>query len=297
MQRPHSVTPANNFKIVNNTASAGTITFTKTGSPATLNLYYSTDGRNFNLLNTDATTTLTLPASGYVEFKGNMTSFAADTSNYWSLKANVSHNVSGNIMSLVGNAATIADYAFNTFFNQDTNLVDASQLLLPALTLAQRCYRGLFRYCSGLTAAPNLPATTLAANCYQYMFQGTSLTTAPNLPALALASQCYDAMFHSCTSLVTGPVIAATDCAYYRSCYEMFYGCANIRSVTAMFTNWNYTDAATNASGNKGWTNRWFYNARNNADCTFTCANSTMATAWKNTRSNASVPSRWTVTY
>jgi hypothetical protein len=41
---------------------------------------------------------------------------------------------------------------------------------LPATTLAESCYRTMFRSCKLLTTAPSLPATTLAESCYREMF-------------------------------------------------------------------------------------------------------------------------------
>jgi hypothetical protein len=61
---------------------------------------------------------------------------------------------------------------------------------LPVTRLTRdRCYSGMFQYCTSLTTAPELPATTLASYCYNQMFYGcTSLTTAPELPATTLAT-------------------------------------------------------------------------------------------------------------
>ena len=73
---------------------------------------------------------------------------------------------------------------------------------LPATTLANDCYYGMFIYCTSLTTAPVLPATTLADYCYGGMFQNcTSLTTAPELPATTLAKNCYNGMFYGCSKL------------------------------------------------------------------------------------------------
>jgi hypothetical protein len=53
-----------------------------------------------------------------------------------------------------------------------------------------------------ITTAPELPATTLTESCYAGMFGGCeSLTTAPELPATTLSKECYLSMFWRCTSL------------------------------------------------------------------------------------------------
>jgi hypothetical protein len=82
-----------------------------------------------------------------------------------------------------------------------TSLTIAPQL--PATTLADKCYEGMFMYCSALTTVPTiLPATTLAEECYDSMFSRcTSLTTAPELPATTLVTKCYNGMFSRCTNL------------------------------------------------------------------------------------------------
>ena len=73
---------------------------------------------------------------------------------------------------------------------------------LEQTKLAVRCYRHMFKGCTGLTSAPELPATTLGNYCYQSMFEGcTGLTSAPELPATTLGNYCYQYMFSGCTNL------------------------------------------------------------------------------------------------
>ena len=75
---------------------------------------------------------------------------------------------------------------------------------------ARFCY--LFLNCSVLTSAPELPATTLADECYYGMFGGcTSLTATPELPATKLADYCYTSMFANCTKLSTVTMLAPSD--------------------------------------------------------------------------------------
>ena len=60
----------------------------------------------------------------------------------------------------------------------------------------------MFEKCTSLTTAPALPATTLENFCYRGMFCGcTSLTTAPALPAAKLKNNCYEFMFKGCSKL------------------------------------------------------------------------------------------------
>ena len=60
----------------------------------------------------------------------------------------------------------------------------------------------MFSGCTSLTQAPALPATTLGQDCYWGMFgHCSSLTDAPSLPATTLVSGCYRRMFEYCTNL------------------------------------------------------------------------------------------------
>ena len=147
--------------------------------------------------------------------------------------------VYGNIMSLVDeeNFATNKMLpAYNTFaclFQNYTTLKDASDLLLPATTLTDACYNGMFGGCTSLTTAPaELPAMTMTSVCYAGMFAGcTSLTTAPKLPATTLAMGCYYVMFSGCTSLTTAYVKAAYTTLNVE-CEQMFAGCSNLSTCT-----------------------------------------------------------------
>ena len=146
-------------------------------------------------------------------------------------------NLSGNCMSMLfGDEAegktdlTGYDYAFLTLF-MSTPVVNVSSNFLPATTLVDECYYGMFYGCTSLVQAPELPATTLANNCYSKMFNGcTSLVNIPELPATELTEDCYYGMFNGCTSLVTAPELPAKTLA--EECYQsMFQGCKSL--VTA----------------------------------------------------------------
>lgn len=92
-------------------------------------------------------------------------------------------NVYGNIMSLIsGDSFSNADtlVSANTFYQffQETGVVNAENLVMPATTLKNYCYYGMFQNCTAMTTAPELPATTLVQSCYQGMFSGcTSLNS------------------------------------------------------------------------------------------------------------------------
>lgn len=81
--------------------------------------------------------------------------------------------VYGNIMSLVygddfKNKTSLEgkDYAFYYLF-QSNKIIDASNLVLPATTLSDRCYSYMFSYCEFMTKGPKvLPAQIAADYCY-----------------------------------------------------------------------------------------------------------------------------------
>lgn len=169
--------------------------------------------------------------------------------------------VYGNIMSLINknnfsNLDTLTNgHEFEDLF-RDSDIVDASNLVLPAIYLSGRCYYEMFYGCTSLTKAPYLPTAYLDVGCYSGMFQNcTSLTIAPSvlssslakeccedmfsgctslttvqsiLPATTLKEECYSNMFRGCTSLTTAPELPATTLA--DSCYYyMFYGCTSLQ--------------------------------------------------------------------
>ena len=236
------------------------------GNSSTLStgMKYAVNGGEKTTITT--TTTINVTKGDKVKFYGNGTSTTAYGNNpFVFLKGTAKTKVYGNIMSLLDEtgyetATTLSsEKVFNGLFQANTNLTDASGLLLPAMTLTIGCYNAMFAGCTSLTAAPALPATTLAQTCYYSMFGGcSSLTVAPELPATTLANACYNQMFRSCTSLTTAPVLPATTLA--NACYYMmFHTCSSLNSVTCLATdisassctkNWLY-GAGSNVAGTK----------------------------------------------
>ena len=158
----------------------------------------------------------------------------------WTEDSNSDYDIGGNINSLVktnfeNDTNCYVFYISKTgFFQNKSKLKSAGDLILPATTLVDNCYRSMFYKCQSLTTAPDLPATTLANYCYTTMFRNcTSLTTAPALPATTLADYCYNSMYQSCESLTTAPDLPATTLADY--CYgAMFMGCSSLTTAPAL---------------------------------------------------------------
>ena len=161
-------------------------------------------------------------------------------------------NVSGNIMSLLYGDDFVGQIdlsgknkVFSYLFQNCRTLQSAENLILPATTLAEKCYYSMFSYCISLTTAPELPAMELASECYSSMFNYCrTLTTAPELPATELAERCYHSMFSNCTSLTEAPELPATTLA--ETCYyRMFEG----TNVLPDCSNIDFTNETVVASG------------------------------------------------
>lgn len=96
------------------------------------------------------------------------------------------------------------------------------------------CFCRLFIDCTSLTSAPELPATTLRNNCYQGMFQNcTALTTPPPaLPAQQLPYMAYTHMFDGCSSLTATPAtLGATTMTGADAMSGMFGNCTSLRTA------------------------------------------------------------------
>lgn len=122
---------------------------------------------------------------------------------------------------------------YELMFWNCTALVTAPAYL-PATTLNERCYSGMFEGCSSLSTTPILPATTMDISCYSNMFKGcSSLTMPPTLPATNLAAGCYSGMFWNCASLANAPSLPATTMA--TNCYiTMFFGCTSLTTAPSL---------------------------------------------------------------
>lgn len=321
VNNPYSVkytpyTPPNYFRITNLENVSGEIYFDairsrsypRDGSyPITLEYSINGDGV-WTSVTDDKQIIISIPAEGYVELMGDnesMCSYINNTFLYWNLSVDFNHNLSGDIMSICGFSNTLEDYHFYKFFENNTNLIDASNLILSASTLEQHCYSGMFAGCTSLTTAPSLSVTTLATHCYNSMFANCiSLTSSPKLPATTLAEGCYQSMFSDCTSLISAPELPATTLAegcyeyMFSACtslttapelpaktllidcyFEMFSGCTSLNYIKAMFI--------TTPSGT--YTNNWVFNVAS----TGTFIKNSAAT-WNVTGDNG-VPTGWTV--
>ena len=195
--------------------SAGTICWKSVGSGYAKTIEYSLNGGEWTSITAASSpTAINVVADDVIRFKGTNTTYAGSKANYASFGKDTSGDTSstahfvaeGNVMSLIygdnfiGNTAMTGTYNFCSLFKR-TNIESAENLVLPALTLTEYCYRALFSWCTYLTKAPQLPATTLAKGVYWYMFENCAMTEAPELLAEHLVAECYGNMFTGCTSL------------------------------------------------------------------------------------------------
>ncbi len=152
-------------------------------------------------------------------------------------------NACGNIMSLYAGdnffgAVPPSNYFLQNLFGE-TNVVDASNLILPNVT-AEACYRYMFFWCQQLIHAPELPAAVLEDNCYERMFQHCrSLVEPPAILATTVSQNCCYYMFNDCISLRETPKLLSP--VLKDSCYEaMFSGCTSLIEVTCLATDRTY---------------------------------------------------------
>ena len=170
----------------------------------------------------------------------------SDANKLTKFKCTGSFNLGGNLASLVigedfaqgADLTTLAPgWTFTSLFQNEKGLLSAAELEIPMNAMTAQGFQSLFYGCTNLKEPPKkLAATTLAQYCYRYMFKGcTSLQQAPVLPARTLAPNCYEEMFNGCVTLTKAPTLPAE--TLVGSCYKnMFYNCSNLREIAMMAT-------------------------------------------------------------
>lgn len=133
-------------------------------------------------------------------------------------------NILGNGYSLLAGDDAVNITDISVFGNailsfSSCPIINVASSFLPATTLAESCYNGMFNGCTSLVNAPALPATKLAEYCYSSMFAScTNLKTAPVLPATSLWIGCYMRMFEGCSKLnyikMLAMDVSAMNCLY-----------------------------------------------------------------------------------
>ena len=203
------------FEILSN----GTVWWQGNGSVNRTIEYSLNNGAWTSITATAAGVSINVTAGSTVRWRGTNASYASDKNNYSGFGLGQSgsngdyhsgaaeFNISGNIMSLIYGDNFINQTTFNggtynfcSIFKK-AKCISAENLILPALTLTQYCYRAMFSWSTYLTTPPQLPAMTLAKGVYWYMFESCAITEAPELLAETLVAECYGSMFTGCSSL------------------------------------------------------------------------------------------------
>jgi len=189
--------------------TGGTILWKAATTAVTRTISYSINyGEWTEITSTTDGVAINVSAGDEIRFKGTNQAYATakDVVSTFSGSTAV-FDAYGNAMSLIGGddfsglTSFAKDWAFHDLLNT-TNVVSAKNLILPATTLRQCCYRAMFAHAKQLVEAPELPATTLANSGYCYMFQDcTVLQKAPDLLAENIVGGCYIGMFHSARTL------------------------------------------------------------------------------------------------
>lgn len=218
--------------------------------------YYSTDGgttwSSITAVQGSTLSVATIDTGEKILFKCTQNALATGWDAYNGFQCSKNYIVYGNAMSLIygdnftSNSEFPSGYKYNliALFRDDTHVIDASNLILSALTARRDCYNGMFRGCTNLRKAPKLPATTLADSCYSSMFEGCiNLEEAPELPATTLANNCYQRMFcmdrnsRITTPKMTKSPVLPTSNLVSNAYNEMFKGNGNLVEITCFAGN------------------------------------------------------------
>lgn len=121
------------------------------------------------------------------------------------------------------------NYGWDTFnglfsISQNIGQINNPKTFLPSTELNVRCYVFMFAG-SSICNAPELPAETLKEGCYYGMFtECTHLEEAPALNAKTLVPECYTGMFSSCVNLRYAKVTAKEGFYEGTTLNYMFFG-------------------------------------------------------------------------
>lgn len=150
--------------------------------------------------------------------------------------------IGGSLASLVkGNysdeneAKNATGWTFQGFMSGKTNLVDASLLDMPMLTIGNNGYRAFFNGCTNLVTGPTeISATTIGQQgAYQMFYDCKKLIAPPVFKMTAYNKEaCYE-MFYNCTALQTIPSFSSTVSLTGASIFaRMFQSCTSLTKLT-----------------------------------------------------------------
>ena len=260
---------------------SGTITFT---IPAAINAsavvsvsYRKNGGAWTTTANSSSAVTISVNVvtNDVIEWKADATRFAASNSsgNYSHFNSTCQCNIYGNILSLLYENEFINKHtlktnvtnAFNSIFNGWTNLIDASNLILPITEVSANygtnMYACMFKDCTSLIYPPNeLPEITALSglsSVYVQMFEGcTSLIKCPDMDWGVLGNcnnATFASMFNGCTVLSQNipnkiEVEEFSGTGNNSGLFRwMFQNCTHITTIPSLIIH-NYTGAGTHVN-------------------------------------------------
>lgn len=232
------------WNIVNSDVEPNYLTFTvvdPNGSTFKFNnstTEYSIDNGTWTLLNKNTDSPLVQENSS-IRFRGTITPSGSE-SKMLQITSSGKFNVSGNILTLIYGSnchegqISKADksYVFYRMFYNNTNVVDAGNLILPVFTTAPDYgFKEMFRGCTNLTTSPVMKADTTGRYSFRDVFNGcTSLTTVNEIYCGNTNTESHVCMFEGCTSLISVNNINVTT-THGWSIQWMFSSCTNLQSV------------------------------------------------------------------
>lgn len=239
------------FYVEDASGQANTLTIKKSNNALPDKVFeWSYDKTTWTEITIEDTTGVSIPiaANGRVYLRGDNEALAT-SSNYTYIASTGQIRAGGDATTLLvqsGSQMILRPYSLSHLFFNATHLIDAQDVILPSIYLAQGCYQQMFAGCVALQEAPKLPALNLAQSCYDQMFSGcTVLVAAPELPATTLAQSCYSTMFSQCKALTTTPILPAASIPNY-GYYSMFNGCTHLQNVKVYAMSWPSGNATMN---------------------------------------------------
>ena len=241
----------NYFYVKNEYDGTNNITFRAVRRPTETTIQqieYSKDKINWTTEPITANIVITIPLekgekvyfrndNGY--FSNNLTGTSAFRIK---IRATNNHSIGGDITTLYNYSyksnVTIPEGCFRYLFGcdldefnngktyeQNPNLIDASQLILPQKTLSKGCYAGMFMLTTGLINPPQtIDCQTVGVESCHRMFKGSGITTTPSLSAKTIGTNGCTEMFMECDHITTMPTLQATSLGEYCFSY-MFSNC------------------------------------------------------------------------
>lgn len=181
------------------------------GTPTERTLSYSKNGGTWLDYTTDDI--ITIDEDEYIEFRRRgsvITQLNTTTASYYKFKMTGKIAVSGNIMSLLDaslKSSTMNAYCFLSLFQDETSLITAEDLLLPAVTgggYGYSYYRMFYRCSSMVKGLKEIPLINCKVRDMASMFQScTSLTDSPYVKATSVGSAGMESMFMSCSKITS----------------------------------------------------------------------------------------------